>query len=131
MTLKTVSLRKQAPQKQVKVEVQVHLFFTAALAKGSKVHSPDNSPRGKGSWDQLDKSQNRSGHTTDEEEKPCNTCSCGNSKGLWGEEIQFHTFTSAVDGGEWLASRFDSFSTKSPCTIGGWESPQSRYGRFG
>jgi len=51
MTLKTVSVRKQAPQQQeVKVEVQVLPFFTAALNKGSsQVHSPDNSPRGKGS----------------------------------------------------------------------------------
>jgi len=50
MTLKIVSVRKQAPQQQkVKVEVEVHPFFTAALAKGSsQVHSPDNSPRGKG-----------------------------------------------------------------------------------
>jgi len=89
MTLKTVSVRKQAPQQQkVKVEVQVHPFFTAALAKGSsQVHSSDNSPRGKGSWDSLDESQNCSGHTTDEEKKPCNTCSCGNSEGVWGEEM--------------------------------------------
>ena len=86
MTLKIVSVRKQAPQQQkVKVEVEVHPFFTAALAKGSsQVHSPDNSPRGKGSWDPPDESQNRSGHTTDEEKKPCpsNTCSCGNSEGV-------------------------------------------------
>jgi hypothetical protein len=89
MTPKTVSVRKQAPQQQkVKEEVQVHSFFTAALAKSSsQVHSSDNSPRGKGSWDSMVESQNRSGHTTDEEKKPCKTCSCGNSEGLWGEEI--------------------------------------------
>ena len=89
MTLKTVSVRKQVPQQQeVKVEVQVHPFFTAALSTGnSQVHSPGNLPRGKGSWDPLDESQNRSGHTTGEDNKPYNTCSCRNSEAVWGEEI--------------------------------------------
>ena len=63
--------------------------------------------------------------------KPCNTCSCGNSEGVRGEEIWLHTLTSAAGGGEWLVSRFDSFDPNSPCATGGWESPQSQYGRLG
>jgi len=55
----------------VKVQVKVHPIFTAALATGSsQVHSPDNSPWAKGSWNPLDESQNWSGHTTGEEKKP-------------------------------------------------------------
>jgi len=133
MTLKTVTVHKQAPQQQeVKVQVKAHPFFTAALATAnSQVHSPDNSPWGKGSWNPLDESPNRSGHTTGEEKKPCNTCSCGNSEGVWGEVIWLHTLTSAAGGGEWLASRFDSFNPNSTCATGGCESPHGQYGRFG
>jgi hypothetical protein len=46
-------------------------------------------------------------------------------KTYWGVEVWFHTsLTSALDGGEWSASRYGRFTPRErdPCThrVGGW-----------
>jgi hypothetical protein len=51
-------------------------------------------------------------------------------KAYWGVEVQLHVFlTSAVDGGEWSASRTNRFTPRerAPAThwIGGWVSPRT------
>jgi hypothetical protein len=46
-----------------------------------------------------------------------------------------HSLTSAVDGGEWSASRLDRFTTRERTSrthwIGGWVGPRARSGRGG
>jgi hypothetical protein len=50
-------------------------------------------------------------------------------KTYWGVEVQLHALTSALDGGEWLASRPGRFTPRerAPGThwIGGWVGPRA------